>query len=450
MSESILNLLIRAQDQASSVLKQVNNSLNQVQNAAQNVAKQGFETMNKAFEKTAELMIKGVAIGAVGVAGAMGLAVTSSINFNAQMANVASLMPGATTRVQELKSSIQEMSIELGTSTDDLSAGLYQVISAFGDTADSAAILATNAMAAKAGLATTTDAINLTSAVTKAYGDTSAEAVQKASDLALMTVRLGQTTFPELAASVGRVTPLMKQLGGTQEELFAVMATMTGVTGGASEVSTQLAGALQSVMAPSKATASLMKNLGFANGEAMVKSLGLQGSIARLVEEAKNTNTPLQDFIGSIEGQVLALGLAGPQAEDYKKKLVEMGNAAGATQAAFKEQTQGVNNFGFVISQIQAAFKVLSQELGDYISSKLAPFAQKLSEILQNINIKELTQKFEEFANQSIEKLRPFYDFISSNTPESQAVLVGLVAVVATVVVGALRNCCRVVLYLDN
>ena len=38
------------------------------------------------------------------------------------------------------------------------------------------------------------------------YGDTSAAAVAKASDLALLTVRLGQTTFPELAASIGRVT----------------------------------------------------------------------------------------------------------------------------------------------------------------------------------------------------------------------------------------------------
>ena len=53
-----------------------------------------------------------------------------------------------------------------------------------------------NAKAARAGIATTADSINLTSAVTKANGDTSAAAVQHVADLAFKTVELGQTTFP--------------------------------------------------------------------------------------------------------------------------------------------------------------------------------------------------------------------------------------------------------------
>jgi len=57
-------------------------------------------------------------------------------------------------------------------------------------------VLEINSKAAAGGVATTRDAIDLTSAVTKAYGDTSAAAVQGVSDLALETVRLGQTTFP--------------------------------------------------------------------------------------------------------------------------------------------------------------------------------------------------------------------------------------------------------------
>ena len=61
---------------------------------------------------------------------------------------------------------------------------------------------------------------NLLSAVTKGYGDTSAEAVQKAADLSFATVRLGQTTFPELAAAMGKVIPLASTLGVEQEQLF--------------------------------------------------------------------------------------------------------------------------------------------------------------------------------------------------------------------------------------
>jgi TP901 family phage tail tape measure protein len=397
VSQEQLNLLITAKNQLSPVLSEASGDVDKFKKSLISLKEQGLDALNGTVTKVADVLKTSFIAGVVALIGVMGASTMASIKFNEQMANVASLMPGATARVEELKKSVQNIAIVTGKSTDDISQGLYQVISAFGDTADSAKILEINAKSAMAGLASTTDAINLTSAVTKAYGDTSAVAVQKASDLALMTVRLGQTTFPELAASVGRVTPLMKSLGGSQEELFAVMATMTGVTGGAAEVSTQLAGALQSVMAPSKNTADLMKKLGFANGEAMIKSLGLQGSIKKLVDEAKKTNQPLQNFIGSIEGQILALGLAGPQAEDYKNKLMQMGAAAGATDAAFREQTQGINLFGFIIRKVQSQLQVLSQILGDKIANRLAPYAEEFSEFLLNLDIQGTIDKFKMF-----------------------------------------------------
>ena len=141
-----------------------------------------------------------------------GLAVAAgraSMALNKGMANVATLIPENTARVAELKTAVQDLAVAHGRDTQDLTAGLYQTISAFGDQAGrTMRILRINSEAAAAGVATTEDAIALTSAVTKAYGDTSAEAVQKASDLAFVTVRLGQTSFPELAAAIGKTTPL--------------------------------------------------------------------------------------------------------------------------------------------------------------------------------------------------------------------------------------------------
>ena len=49
--------------------------------------------------------------------------------------------------------------------------------------------------------------------------------VRHAADLALTTVRLGQTDFPQLAAAIGKTTPLAAKLGVTQEELAASYAT---------------------------------------------------------------------------------------------------------------------------------------------------------------------------------------------------------------------------------
>jgi TP901 family phage tail tape measure protein len=329
-----------------------------------------FRAVLSSLGKTAAA---GIALLTAAVVGFGVAGLKAATDFNKGMANVASLMPGNIDRVNELKGAVQDMAVEFGKSTDDLAGGLYQVVSAFGDTADTVKILEVNTKAATAGLASTTDAINLTSAVTKAYGDTSAEAVQRASDLALMTVRLGQTTFPELAASIGRVTPLTNELGVSQEELFATMATFTGVTGGAAEVSTQLRGVLQSLLAPTDAATAAIQAAGYADAEAMLAKEGLAGSVKILTDAAEASGQPLQDYIGSIEGQTLALALAGPQADIYTEKLAAMGQAAGATDAAFDEQTVGINALGFAFEQIQQVGTTALQMLGDAIGAAFGP-----------------------------------------------------------------------------
>lgn len=353
-----------------------------------NSAQRSVGSFGKAATATGTALTNSITLPLIGIAGA---AVMASTALNEKMANVASLGI-ATDRVLELKSAVQDMAIETGKSTGDLADGVYQVISAFGDNADTLQILRINAMAASAGLATTTDAINLTSAVTKAYGDTSAGAVQKVSDLAFTAVNLGQTTFPELAASMGAVTPLASSLGMKMEELFAVMATATGVTGGTSEVATQLRGSLQALMAPTESMQALMSKLGYASGSAMLQGLGLQGSIAAIVTEAERTGKPLQSYIGSIEGQTLALALAGPLAGNFSKALDAMGNSSGATAKAFEAQTQGVNKLGFQWSQIQAKAEVLAQKLGDALGPSLLMVLDNMTPLIDKAGI--LVQRF--------------------------------------------------------
>lgn len=301
-------------------------------------------------------------------------ALDASTKLNSGLANVQSL--GLTQqRVEELKTGVQDLAIEVAKGTDDMTAGLYQVESAFGDGAETMKDLEINAKAAAAGLATTKEAIDLTSAVTKGYGDTTAAAIQQVADLALRTVQLGQTTFPELAGSIGAVVPLAKQLTVSQQELFAVMATATGVTGSASEVATQMRGTLQSLMAPTKDMADLMHKLGFANGEAMVKSLGYKGTLEAIVNAANATHTPLQKYLSSIEGQTLALTLAGAQSATYDSKLKQLQDAAGTTQQAFEAQTQGINKNGFAMAQAKEKVEVLLQRLGDGLGPALSAAA---------------------------------------------------------------------------
>ncbi len=334
-------------------------------------AKSRAEGLGKSLESTGKKMTSaGTAMTAgftVPIVALGGTVLKMGVDFNAGMANVATMIPDNIERVEELGSAVQDMSVEVGKSTDDLVGGLYQVLSAFGDSADTVDILRINAKAATAGLATTEEAIALTSAVTKGYGDTTAGAVQHVSDLAFMAVKLGQTTFPELASSIGRVTPLASELGVSQEELFGVMATATGVTGNAAEVSTQLRGTLQALMAPTETMTALFDELGYANGEAMLESLGLSDTLLAITDAAARSDTPLQKYIGSIEGQTLALALSGSLYDQFTDKLGAMEDVVGATDTAFRQQSEGVNEAGFRMGQFQQRLMVTAQNLGQML-----------------------------------------------------------------------------------
>lgn len=343
---------------------------------------QKFKALAPTFRKVG----MGMTVAGGAITAALGLAVKSSIDFNKEMANIATLIPGATKRVIELKGAIRTMAVTVGKDTADLAQGAYQVISAFGDTADTVAILKIAAKAATAGVADTTSAINLLSAVTKGYGDTSKEAVQKASDLAFMTVKLGQTNFPQLEASIGRVIPLTAELGVSEEELFAVMATGTGVTGKAAEVSTQLRGIMQSLMSPTADMTKLFEKKGYVSGKAMLADLGLAGSLELVKNMADASNMPLQKYISSIEGQTLALALTGTQADTYTQKLKAMMDVTDQTDIAFKEQTEGVNKAGFAFNQAKIRISVLASEIGDRLLPMVTPLIERITEIVKRMS----------------------------------------------------------------
>ena len=302
------------------------------------------------------------------VVGTMALLTSKNNEMNKEMANIGTLIPGNISRLKELKSEIQDLSVVVGKGTKDLTGGTYQLISAFGDNADTTEKLTINAKAATAGLAETTDAINLTSAVTKAYGDVSAEATKKAADLAFMTVKLGQTTFPELAKSIGRVVPLSSQLNITQEEMFTAYATLTGVTGGTAEVSTQIAAALRAFLTQTEDMKAAIKALGYESASQLLGEKGLVGALKAVISTTNGSDEAVAKLFGSAESLLSVFALAGSQADTFTQKLSQMKNATGTLDEAFKEQTEGINALGFQWNQFKQRIEVVLQQMGELAS----------------------------------------------------------------------------------
>ncbi len=363
MADLIASVALKLHDQFSAPALKAKAVWADLETGAQRAQFAGAKMVDVGKKATMAMSVPLVGIGVA--------ALKAGVDFNKGLANVASLGV-AEKRVQELGQNVQNMAVQFGQSTASLNDGLYNVISAFGDTADTSKTLEINTKAAAAGMATTSEAIALTSAVTKGYGDTSATAMQKAADLAFQTVKLGQTTFPELAASIGKVTGNANALGVSQEDLFAVFATTTGVVGSAAEVSTSTAAILTEMVKPGKALAGAIADLGYSSSDAMIAQLGFGGAIQALGASAQASGQKITNLFSSSEAGKVAMVLAGASADTYNEKLKEMYSSSGALDAAFTAQTGGINKLGFQFEQLKSQVAVSAQNIGQGLMPALA------------------------------------------------------------------------------
>lgn len=329
---------------------------------------------------------------AAGSAVAFGAAaVKSSMEFESQMAMVSTLLTGTSEEIKkrndELGKESLAISSKLGVPYEELTNTVYNTISAFGDLGDDVTKIAElSAKSAKAGGASATEALNLLSAVTKAYNDTSYEAQERVADLAFMTVNLGQTTYPELATAITKVTSLSNTMGVSQEELFGVFATLTGVTGNASEVATQYKAALSGLMVPTQSMKDVIGQLGYTSGQAMIQEMGLQRTLETLKIAVGDDELAFSNLFGSVEAKGAVLAMVGAQAENLTQKTAAMNNAAGATETAY---ARTANTLTSKIQIIKTTISNFATSIGNRLLPTVTDiatlFGDKLPGILEQL-----------------------------------------------------------------
>ena len=405
ISRRVVNIVARAQN-AMDGIRRVRQHLAKIKdNKVVKLVVKGAEGAVKALGKVAMV---GTAAAFTAVTAASGMAVKGAVDFQAQMKNVGTLLDGdVNAKLEKYSGQLMKVSNDTGIASSDLTDGLYQVVSAFGESAENVKQLEIAAKAAKAGNATTTDSVNLLSSVTKAYGDTSAKAMQKASDLAFMTVKLGQTSFPELAASMGGAIAMGSQLGVSQEALYGVMATLTGVTGNTAEVSTQLEGVLAGFLSPTDSLSKALKKMGYSSGAAALEAEGLEGVILKLKDQVGGSSLDLANLFSDKSAKQAVLGLTGDLADTWHEKTEAMVQASGATETAFatqqgsvKAMAQKVKNFGQnmltsvgekALPYIEGALQKLMDRMPEFeaamsgIADKVGPGIEKLGGILSDV-----------------------------------------------------------------
>lgn len=386
----------------------VDNSLTAAIKTAKNQTS-GLARGVSTFAKTSAAALVGVTAAVVGVAATCG---KQAADVEKAMAQTRTLLTGTAdetkARTAELTQDVMNISRVTGRVSTEIAAGSYQVISAFQDTADTASILETATKAAIAGQAETVDTVNALAAVTKAYGDTSARAVTHVSDLSFETIRLGQTTMPELANGIQKASGSAAALHVSQEELYAGFATLTGVIGNTDTVGTALNTLYTKMLKPSKALSKAVESLGYKSAYAMVQQEGLGGTIKKLGQYAGGDATKFAALF-SMRDLKAAQGILNTM-DVYEQKLSELQDADGATDRAFMTS---INNWNDMFGIASNKVSVFAQQVG----MKLLPYAKDfLSDAMPKID--SLMDTVLAGIDKIMPKIEALFKYLSQNGPQ--------------------------------
>lgn len=386
----------------------VDNSLTAAIKTAKNQTS-GLARGVSTFAKTSAAALVGVTAAVVGMAATCG---KQAADVEKAMAQTRTLLTGTAdetkARTAELTQDVMNISRVTGRVSTEIAAGSYQVISAFQDTADTASILETATKAAIAGRAETVDTVNALAAVTKAYGDTSARAVTHVSDLSFETIRLGQTTMPELANGIQKASGSAAALHVSQEELYAGFATLTGVIGNTDTVGTALNTLYTKMLKPSKALSKAVESLGYKSAYAMVQQEGLGGTIKKLGQYAGGDATKFAALF-SMRDLKAAQGILNTM-DVYEQKLSELRDADGATDRAFMTS---INNWNDMFGIASNKVSVFAQQVG----MKLLPYAKDfLSDAMPKID--GLMDTVLAGIDKIMPKIEALFKYLSQNGPQ--------------------------------
>ena len=332
----------------------------------------------KSIEKNrTELLALGAAL--TGISAGLTLVLKGTVktadDFQASMANVSTMLDLNKEGLAALNDEVLDFTKNLPVKPLETTAALYQVLSAgITDTTEAMEFLTVATKTGVAGVTETSVAVNAIISIIKGYGREVEDATD-ISDKLFKTVKLGQTTFEELASSVGGTVPLAQALGVSLDELLAGYATLTGVTGNTVEVSTQLESILTGLVKPTKDMEKTMKGLGFATSEEMIAELGLVGSLEALLATTDGSSKALGELFERKEGIVSILALMGPQFDTFNEKLKEMENSAGAMGVAYEKNANTFKAFRQTVSNSVFAMSTA-------IGTELMPVLQEMGKVV--------------------------------------------------------------------
>jgi TP901 family phage tail tape measure protein len=308
-------------------------------------------------------------------------ATTMSVNFDASLDKIVSLVGVSRKQVNEWRDDILRLAPALGTAPKELADAMFFVTSAGIKGTKALDALIASAKAARAGLGDTVTVADAVTSAINAYGEANLSAGD-ATGILVAAVREGKAAADEIAPALGPVVGLASDVGIGFDQVAASIAALTRTGLSASEAGTAIRSILTQLIKPGEDAKKVFKEVGL-SAEGVQRSLredGLLATLELLKGSVQGNTTAMTRMFPNVRALGGVLSLTGKNADDVRtifKNLSETG--VKALDDAFGEASKG-NLFKF--QQVLATVKKSLIALGDEILPIIIPVLDEIRKVI--------------------------------------------------------------------
>lgn len=370
-----VQLIFGGKDNVTPTVKAITQSLDQFETQVGNLSAPLAKTTDAILAVDAAI----IALGATMV----GVAINQAGKFQQSFNEITTLFEASPEAITAFSDEIQRYASNSTQSLEDINASIYSAISAGVDFTNSVEALTVAEKLAVAGNAELNESLVVLVSSLNAYGASTDEA-ENFADALFQTVKLGQTTLPELGARLAQVTNTAAGAGVGFDELLAAIAALTATGLPTAQAITSIKAAISNVLKPTAQAEEAAQSLGLEFNATALKTKGLYGFLENVRESTGGNTETMAQLFGSVEALGGVISLTGIGFDKFTNSLAEMENKTGSVEAAFEKM---VNSFGFVGQKLVNNIRLVFVESGSRLLEQFTDDVDALTEVFARLGV---------------------------------------------------------------
>jgi len=307
-------------------------------------------------------------------AGPMVFGVREAARFEEQMGKVATMVDDAGRHMGRLRKAVARMAAEFGESSQTLSDGLYDILSAQIPLNRALDVLREGTKAAVGGFTDAKTSISALITLLYAYGD-QLKSVSDASDFLFSVVKRGRLTYEDLSENLGKVAPIAAAAGVKLEDLGAALALVTRGMPNVERATIALANVIETFLKNTDDAQAVARRLGIEMSAAGLRSQGLLYVMRQLAKVDPDTVARIFPRRRALRGLVIAV----QHVRDLGVDIDAMRNRAGQAEIAYRKLAHTPTR---EFRRFMAVVRGAARAIGEALLPALMPLLGNLKKVV--------------------------------------------------------------------